>query len=61
MSTLGAKQKPLETRTSEKGHLQELVAFATAVKGRSPWPIPLWQQLQATRMSYEVERLLQPK
>jgi predicted dehydrogenase len=61
LSTCGSKQKPLATRTSEKGQLQELVAFAAAVKGRAPWPIPLWQQMQATRMSFEVERLLQPR
>jgi len=61
LSTGGAKQKPKATRTSEKGQLQELVAFAAAVKGRAPWPIPLWQQMQATRMSFEVERLLQPR
>ena len=61
LSTCGAKQKPLATRTSEKGQLQELVAFAAAVKGRSPWPIPLWQQMQATRISYAIERLIQPR
>ena len=60
-STVGVKQKPLKSRTSEKGQLQELEAFAAAVKGREPWPIPLWQQMQATRISYEVDRLLNIK
>ncbi|MDB4214592.1 bi-domain-containing oxidoreductase [Burkholderiaceae bacterium] len=61
LSTCGVKQKSLVTRTSEKGQLQELVAFASAVKGRTSWPIPLWQQMQATRISYEIEGLLQPR
>ena len=61
LSTCGAKQKPLATHTSEKGQMQELVAFAAAVKGRAPWPIPLWQQMQATRISFEVERWLKPR
>jgi hypothetical protein len=51
----------LKSRTSEKGQLQELEAFAAAIKGREPWPIPLWQQMQATRISYEVDRLLNIK
>jgi len=61
MTTAGFMQKRLATRTSEKGQLQGLVAFAAAVKGIAPWPIPLWQQMQATRISYEVDLLLKQR
>jgi hypothetical protein len=40
--------------TSEKGHLEELRAFADALRGGS-WPIPLQDQIMATRISFEVE------
>lgn len=39
-----------------KGHAEGLVAFAEAILGRAPWPIPLWQQFQATRIALDVER-----
>ena len=58
MSVAGLKQKPFATRGQDKGQKEELVAFARAVKGEIEWPIPLWQQLQATRISFEVDRLL---
>ena len=61
MAIAGLKQKPFATRAPDKGQKEELVAFARAVKGESEWPIPLWQQLQATRISFEVDRLLFPK
>ncbi len=58
MSIAGLKQKPFATRAPDKGQKEELVAFARAVKGEIEWPIPLWQQLQATRISFEIDRLL---
>ncbi|MDI6746178.1 MAG: bi-domain-containing oxidoreductase [Rhodocyclaceae bacterium] len=54
----GSKQKPFETRTSDKGQKEELIAFARAVRGEADWPIPLWQQLQATRISFDVDACL---
>lgn len=56
--TGGPASKPLETRASDKGQKEELQAFAAAIRGKADWPIPLWQQLQATRISFAVERLL---
>lgn len=56
LEVTGAKQKPIETRVGEKGQKDELVAFARAVRGETGWPIPLWQQLQATQISLDVER-----
>ncbi|MDH5525229.1 MAG: bi-domain-containing oxidoreductase [Desulfobulbaceae bacterium] len=54
----GAKINGVETRLPDKGQREELVAFAKAIRGEAEWPIPLWQQLQATRISFEVERLI---
>jgi len=60
LSISGLKQESLKTRSADKGQKEELVAFARAIKGETEWPIPLWQQLQATRISIEVDRLLKP-
>lgn len=58
MSAVGRKFSPLVTRRAEKGQKEELVAFAAAIKGGEDWPIPLWQQLQATRIACSIEALL---
>jgi len=58
MTTQGGVAHALSTRSPDKGQKQELIAFASAIKGKTPWPIPWWQQVQATRISYEVDRLL---
>lgn len=54
----GLRIKALRTRAAEKGHREELIAFADAIEGRTDWPIPLWQQVQATRIALEVEQQL---
>ena len=59
LSVAGIKYKPLETRTADKGQKEELQAFAAAIRGQSEWPIPLWQQLEVTRVACEVEKLIQ--
>jgi predicted dehydrogenase/threonine dehydrogenase-like Zn-dependent dehydrogenase len=58
LTMAGGRRKPLETRASDKGQKNELQAFARAIRGQSEWPIPLWQQLQATRIANEVECIL---
>jgi len=50
--------KGFETRRIEKGHREELVAFARAIQQGGEWPIPLWQQLQATQVALDVEAAL---
>lgn len=55
----GSRARGIETRTVDKGHLEELKAFAAAVQGTADWPIPLWQQTEATEISFRVEQLLQ--
>jgi predicted dehydrogenase/threonine dehydrogenase-like Zn-dependent dehydrogenase len=54
----GARAAGLKTRLVEKGHREELEELARAVKEGGEWPIPLWQQSQATRVSFAVERHL---
>jgi len=54
----GAKSKKLESATPSKGQLEELEAFANAIRKGGDWPIPLWQQLQASRISLAVESKL---
>jgi hypothetical protein len=51
----GAGTAKLPTAASGKGHHEELVAFADAIKNGGPWPIPLWQQIEAMRIAFAVE------
>lgn len=49
----------VETVASEemnKGHFEELQTFFEAIKSGGVWPIPLWQQLQASRIALRVEQ-----
>lgn len=55
LDVYGIKHKGLTTNTVEKGHLEELEAFAKAVKDKTE-AIPFWQQVQATEISFTVER-----
>lgn len=51
----GSTRPGLTTRGTEKGHGAELEAFAAAIRDGGDWPIPLWEQVQATRISFQVE------
>ncbi len=55
LEIFGSKGKGFSTQTMEKGHLQEMEAFARAIQ-EGKEAIPLWQQVQATEISFEVER-----
>lgn len=54
----GIKASGLETKLPEKGQKEELKALAQAISKGESWPIPLWQQIQATEIAIEVDRLL---
>lgn len=54
----GIAMKPLSTKTQEKGQVEELGEFATAILKTGEWPIPLWQQVQATEMALTVDEYL---
>ncbi|WP_150288005.1 bi-domain-containing oxidoreductase [Rhabdaerophilum calidifontis] len=40
----------------EKGHREELRAFHTAITAGGDWPIPLWEQAQAMRIAFAIQR-----
>jgi hypothetical protein len=51
----GRSAVELSTRTSEKGQREELEALVRAIREGGEWPIPLWQQLQATDIALRVQ------
>ena len=57
----GKRERIPQFSTPNKGHKQELLALANALKGGGDWPIPLWQQLQATTIALEVEERINPQ
>jgi predicted dehydrogenase/threonine dehydrogenase-like Zn-dependent dehydrogenase len=58
LSIHGSKAEKQALKLADKGHLEELRTFAEAIKLGGQWPIPLWQQLQAMEISYQVEQQL---
>jgi predicted dehydrogenase len=59
LRVVGAPGGPLRTPVQDKGHKDELVAFADAVNGKG-WASPWWQQLQAARIALAVEAQIDP-
>lgn len=58
VSLFGAKGARFNAQTANKGDKEELIAFGSSILSGDSWPIPLWQQFQATEISLEVERQL---
>jgi predicted dehydrogenase/threonine dehydrogenase-like Zn-dependent dehydrogenase len=56
LSVAGGKHKGWKALTQEKGQLEELQVLADCLLHENEWPISLEQQIQATRISFEVER-----
>ncbi len=54
----GSNAKGITSKLTDKGHKRELEAFAETLEKGGEWPIPLWQQLQATEIALQVEELL---
>jgi predicted dehydrogenase/threonine dehydrogenase-like Zn-dependent dehydrogenase len=54
----GSNAKGVTSKLTDKGHKRELEAFAETLEKGGEWPIPLWQQMQATEMALQVEELL---
>lgn len=59
LSVFGSSERGLRTKSPEKGHRQELVAFFESLAEGQPWPIPFWEQVQATEIALTVEKLLE--
>ena len=60
LTITGATAKGVESTSTEKGQKEELERFGRAIQDGGEWPIPLWQQVQATQMSFDVERQINP-
>ena len=56
IDVVGARDRTWSARTAQKGQFEELQALAATLRHGGDWPIPLSQQLNATRVSFEVER-----
>ena len=55
----GATTRGVSTAGPSKGQREELEAFARAIRQGGEWPIPLWQQVQATDIALRVEEFLE--
>lgn len=55
LTITGSKVKGIATKRIDKGQKDELEAFALAIQKGGEWPIPLWQQVQATTIAFLVE------
>ena len=51
----GARHRGIDLKHADKGHRAELLAFAEAARKGGDWPIPLWQQIQATEIALAVD------
>ena len=56
LEIFGAKMKGMATKIQNKGHYRELIEFAKSIKEGNGYPIPFWQLVQATQISFEVEK-----
>jgi hypothetical protein len=45
---------------ADKGQKQELESFGRSIREGGEWPIPLWHQVQATEISFQVEGQINP-
>jgi predicted dehydrogenase len=57
----GSNSKGATSKLTDKGHKRELEVFADTLKKGGEWPIPLWQQLQATEIALQVDELINSK
>ncbi len=55
LEVFGAVDDIFKTESPNKGHFEEIEMFIRAIKGETDWPIPLWQQIQATEIALIVE------
>lgn len=55
LKSFGPAEILVDNNVANKGHTEIIKSFVAAVKDNNDWPIPLWQQVQATRMALKVE------
>jgi len=54
----GDKSKVSGYKHADKGHLQEVKAFAEVIQNGGKWPIELWEQVQTMEIAFEVDAAL---
>jgi len=59
LEIFGPLEEKYSTDVTEKGHFKELETFFLAIQSAFDWPIPLWQQIQASSIALHVEELLE--
>jgi predicted dehydrogenase len=57
LNVFGLKAKGMGSKTSNKGHLQEMGEFSKYIKGESGMPIPIEQMVSATKISFKVDEM----
>jgi predicted dehydrogenase/threonine dehydrogenase-like Zn-dependent dehydrogenase len=60
LQVTGARDAGMSGKTVDKGHVSELERFADVILTGGEWPIPLWQQIQATEIALRVEEQIRP-
>lgn len=58
LEVIGARGAGWRSHVQNKGQLEELEALASCLRQGAAWPISLEEQLDTTRLSFEVERRL---
>lgn len=58
LTYFGYKGKPVTSSIPEKGQKEELIEWGNAILNNSESPIPLWQLIQSTEISFEIENLI---
>lgn len=58
LTVFGGKHKGWSSQAVDKGQFREVELLAATLLKGQPWPISLEEQLQATRISFEVEKQL---
>ncbi len=59
LEIFGPLEEKYSTDVTEKGHFKELETFFLAIQSAFDWPIPLWQQIQASSIALHIEELLE--
>ena len=56
LALFGSNEKGIRSKMQDKGQHDELIKFGESIKNSDGYPIPLWQLIQATKISFEVEK-----
>lgn len=55
INVYGTESINIESKTSKKGHYEELIEFSKVIKNEENYTIPIWQLEQAAKTSFMVE------